>query len=148
MLVCGFVGMCAAECPKVICVNRGVTQEVCVVQEERWEAKSGTLSGRLEVAANEACELRIRAGFGARAWTVVSASVTGGNGYELSIAPGEGVAARPDDAYSNANTPEQPMTYIHEPKTVDGIVRVAFACGTAGSVTWRVRFTEQAAASR
>jgi len=137
---------CEGGRPSVICVTGGVARGSCAVAEVRWNARIRELSGSVEVVANEICVLLIRAGDGASAGAVVSASVTGGNGYELAIAPGEGVAARPDDAYSNANTPEQPMTYIHEPKTDNGIVRVVFSCGTAGPVTWRVRFAERVAA--
>ena len=138
----------ALERPSVICVTGGVARGSCAVAKERWSAKDRTLSGVVEVVANETYVLFIQAGDSRNVGEVVSASVTGCNGYELAIAPGEGVAARPDDPYSNANTPEQPMTYIYAPETKNGVVRVTFLSGTAGPIIWRVRFAECGAASR
>lgn len=134
--------------PRLVAVTGCRAQGESAVEKERWDAKTRTLSGVVTVVANAACELRISVGEGAGVGPVVLAALTGGSGYELVIAPGEGVVARPDDAYSNANTPEQPMTYLHAPETKEGFVRVAFSCGTAGQVTWKVRFAERGDAAQ
>lgn len=132
--------------PQLISTSRHITQGLVDVTEERWDAKTRTLSGVSHVVANDPYELRILTyGADASIGAVASASLTGWNGYELTIAPGEGVVARPDDAYSNANTPDAPMTRLFEPKSEEGLVRVAFTCGTGGKVTWKVTFSDKPA---
>ena len=61
------------------------------------------------------------------------------------VSTGDGLAARPDDAYSIANTPDAPITTLHEPAVEEGLVRVAFTSGSGGPVAWRVTFSERPA---
>jgi hypothetical protein len=53
--------------------------------------------------------------------------------------------ARPEDAYSNANTPDAPMTRLSEPKTEEGLVRVAFTSASGGPFAWKVTFSDKPA---
>ena len=132
--------------PQLISTSRHITQGLVDVTEERWDARTRTLSGVSHVVANDPYELRVLTyGADASIGAVASASLTCWNGYELTIAPGEGVVARPDDAYANANTPDAPMTRLFEPKAEEGLVRVAFTCGTSGKVTWKVAFSDKPA---
>jgi hypothetical protein len=120
--------------PQLIATSRHITQGLIDVTAERWEAATRTLSGVSETVAGDRYELRILTYTGdsatpgrpARGFAVESAGITGANGYELTVAPGDGLAARPDDAYSNANTPDAPITTLHEPAVEEGLVRVAF----------------------
>ncbi len=50
---------------------------------------------------------------------------------------------RPDDAYSNANTPNAPMTTLFEPVTEEGLVRAAFVSGVGGMITWKATFSDK-----
>ncbi len=136
-----------ADHPQLISTSRHITQGMVDVKQERWDAAARTLSGVSETVAGDPYELRILTYTGAATpvGAVVSASVTGPNGYELTIAPGEGVVARPDDAYSNANTPDAPMTRLFEPKTEEGLVRVAFTSGSGGPFAWKVTFSDKPA---
>jgi hypothetical protein len=136
--------------PQLISTSRHITQGMVDVREEKWDAKSRTLSGVSQTVANDPYELRVLTytGTGAPVGAVASAAITGSNGYELTIAPGEGLVARPDDAYSNANTPDAPMTRLSEPKTEEGLVRVAFTSGSGGTVAWKVTFSDTPAPAR
>jgi len=129
--------------PQLISTSRHITQGIVDVQKEKWDAKTRTLSGVSETVAGDRYELRILtyAKAGAAIGAVASAAITASNGYELTIAPGEGLVTRPDNAYSNANTPEAPMTTLFEPKTEEGLVRVAFTTGGGGPIAWRVTFS-------
>jgi len=133
--------------PQLISTSRHITQGIVDVTDERWDPKTRTLSGLSQTVANDPYELRIltytRAG--APVGAVASATITTWSGYELTVEPGDGVAVRPDDAYSNANTPDAPMTRLFEPKTEEGLVRVAFASGSGGRVAWKVTFSEKSA---
>jgi len=139
--------------PQLIATSRHITQGLIDVTAERWEAATRTLSGVSETVAGDRYELRILTYTGdsatpgrpARGFVVESAGITGANGYELTVAPGDGLAARPDDAYSNANTPDAPITTLHEPAVEEGLVRVAFTSGSGGPVAWRVTFSERPA---
>ncbi|HRR34162.1 MAG TPA: hypothetical protein P5026_08705 [Kiritimatiellia bacterium] len=133
--------------PQLIATSRHITQGLLDVVEERWDAATCTLSGVSETVAGDRYELRIltcTSGCPARTFVVDSAGITGANGYELTIAPGDGVVARPDDAYANANTPDAPITTLYEPTVEDGrLVRIAFTSGSGGTITWRVTFSER-----
>ncbi len=133
--------------PQLISTSRHITQGIVDVTEERWDPKTRTLSGVSQTVANDPYELRVLtyAGPGAPIGAVASAAITGSNGYELTITPGEGLVARPDDAYANANTPAAPMTRLCEPKTEEGLVRVAFTSGSGGPVAWKVTFSDKPA---
>ncbi len=131
--------------PQLISTSRHITQGMVDVQEERWDAKSRTLSGVSDVVAGDRYELRILTFTSASANAVTSATITGSNGYDLTTAPGEGLVTRPDDAYSNANTPEAPMTTLFEPQAEEGLVRIAFSSGTGGRVAWQVTFSDKPA---
>jgi hypothetical protein len=133
--------------PQLISTSRHITQGLVDVSEERWDARTRTLSGVSEVVANDPYELRVLTytSGGAALGAPVSASVTGPNGYELTAAPGEGVVARPDDAYANANTPDAPMSRLTEPKAEEGLVRVAFTSGTSGRIAWKIAFSDKPA---
>ncbi|MFA7051768.1 MAG: NPCBM/NEW2 domain-containing protein [Kiritimatiellia bacterium] len=139
--------------PQLIATSRHITQGLIDVTAERWEAATRTLSGVSETVAGDRYELRILTYTGdtdtpgrpARGYAVESAGITGANGYELTVAPGDGLAARPDDAYANANTPDAPITTLHEPAVEEGLVRVAFTSGSGGPVAWRVTFSDRPA---
>jgi hypothetical protein len=133
--------------PQLISTSRHITQGLVDVIEERWDAKTRTLSGVSQTVAGDPYELRILTytGAGASVGAVASATLTGWNGYELAIAPGDGVVVRPDDAYANANTPDAPMTRLFEPKTEEGLVRVTFTSGSSGTVAWKVTFSDKPA---
>lgn len=133
--------------PQLISTSRHITQGIVDVKEERWDAATRTLSGVSHVVAGDRYELRILTytGAGASAGAVTSAAITGPNGYELTLSPGEGLVTRPEDAYSNANTPDAPMTTLFEPKTEEGLVRVAFTSGGGGTFAWKVTFSDKPA---
>lgn len=139
--------------PQLIATSRHIKQGLLDVTAERWEATTRTLSGVSETVAGDRYELRILTyttdadapGHPARGFVVESAGITGANGYELVIAPGDGVAMRPDDAYANPNTPDAPMTTLYEPVAEKGLVRFAFISGSGGSVSWRVTFSDRPA---
>ena len=133
--------------PQLISTARHITQGIVDVTAERWDAKTRTLSGVCLTVAGDRNELRILTytSPGAACGAVASAAITGANGYELTIAPGEGQVTRPDDAYSNANTPDAPVTTLFEPKAEEGLVRVAFSCGSGGPVAWKVTFSDKPA---
>ena len=109
--------------PQLIATSRHIKQGLLDVTTERWDATTRTLSGVSETVAGDRYELCILTytndaaapGHPARGFVVESAGITGANGYELVIAPGDGVAMRPDDAYANPNTPDAPMTTLYEP---------------------------------
>jgi hypothetical protein len=145
--------------PQLISTSRHITQGLVDTRDVRWDAKTRTLSGITDAVAGDRTELRIltytgkvapdlRAGTGnprpevAGYPSAVSAAITGSNGYELTIAPGEGLVARPDDAYAHANTPDAPLTTLYEPKSEEGLARVVFISGTGGPVSWRVTFSD------
>jgi hypothetical protein len=132
-----------ADHPQLISTSRHITQGMIDVKEEKWDAKRRVLSGVSQTVAGDRYELRILTytEAGATVGAVASVAITGPNGYELTIAPGDGLVTRPDDAYSNANTPGAPMTTLFEPKTEEGLVRVAFTSGTGGPIAWRVTFS-------
>ena len=129
--------------PQLISTSRHITQGIVDVKEERWDAATRTLSGVSHVVAGDRYELRILTytGAGASGGAVSSAALTGPNGYELTITPGDGLVTRPEDAYSNANTPDAPMTTLFEPTTEKGLVRVAFTSGCDGTFMWKVTFS-------
>lgn len=133
--------------PQLISTSRHITQGIVDVEQERWDAKTRTLSGVSQTVANDPYELRVLTytGTGAPLGAVASAAITGPNGYEMTIAPGDGLVARPDDAYANANTPAAPMTRLSEPKTEEGLVRVTFTSGSGGPVAWEVTFSDKPA---
>jgi hypothetical protein len=133
--------------PQLISTSRHITQGIVDVEQERWDAATRTLSGVSQTVANDPYELRVLTytGTGAPIGAVASASVTGSNGYELTITPGDGLVVRPDDAYANANTPDAPMTRLLEPKTEEGLVRVSFTSGSGGAVAWTVTFSDKPA---
>lgn len=139
--------------PQLIATSRHIKQGLLDVTAERWEATTRTLSGVSETVAGDRYELRILTyttdadapGHPARGFVVESAGITGANGYELVIAPGDGVAMRPDDAYANPNTPDAPMTTLYEPVAEKGLVRFAFISGSGGPVSWRVTFSDRPA---
>lgn len=131
--------------PQLISSSRHITQGLIDVSEVIWNPATRTLSGVSQVVANDRTELRILTHATIPVGVVESATITGDNGYELTIAPGEGLVARPDNAYANANTPDAPMTMLFEPKSEEGLVRVAFICGTSGLVSWRVTFSDDPA---
>jgi hypothetical protein len=130
--------------PQLISSSRHITQGLIDTRDVRWDAKTRTLSGTTDAVAGDRTELRILTYTlaDASALTATAAAVTGANGYELTIAPGEGLVTRPDDAYTNANTPDAPFTTLEEPKTEEGLARVAFTCGASGPVAWRVTFSD------
>jgi len=133
--------------PQLISTSRHITQGMVDVISERWDARTRTLSGVSQTVANDPYELRVltRVRSGATVGAVVSAAITGANGYEMTVYPGDGVVARPDDAYAHANTPDAPMTRLFEPVTEEGLVRVTFISGSGGPVAWRVTFSDQPA---
>lgn len=139
--------------PQLIATSRHIKQGLLDVTTERWDATTRTLSGVSETVAGDRYELCILTytndaaapGHPARGFVVESAGITGANGYELVIAPGDGVAMRPDDAYANPNTPDAPMTTLYEPVAEKGLVRFAFISGSGGSVSWRVTFSDRPA---
>ncbi len=133
--------------PQLISTSRHITQGLVDVLEERWDPRTRTLSGVSEVVANDPYELRLLTyvSAGASVGEPLRAAVTGPNGYELTIAPGDGVVARPDDAYSHANTPDAPMSRLAEPKSEEGLVRLTFTSGTSGRIAWKVVFSDQPA---
>ncbi len=133
--------------PQLISTSRHITQGMVDVRQERWDAKTRTLSGVSETVANDPYELRVLTytGAGAPVGAVASAAITGPNGYELTITPGDGLVARPEDAYSNANTPDAPLTRLSEPKTEEGLVRVAFTSASGGPFAWKVTFSDKPA---
>jgi hypothetical protein len=130
--------------PQLISTSRHITQGMTDVKAERWNPATRTLSGVSEVVANDPYELRILTftGAGKGVGAAASAAITGPNGYELTITPGEGLVTRPEDAYANANTPAQPMTTLVEPKTEEGLVRLAFTSGSGGAFAWKVTFSD------
>ena len=128
--------------PQLISTSRHITQGLIDVSKVTWNPATRTLSGTSQVVANDRYELRILTHARVPVGAVASAAITGQNGYELTVEPGDGLVARPDDAYTNANTPDAPFTTLHEPVTEEGLVRVAFTSGTGGAVTWRVTFSE------
>jgi len=133
--------------PQVISTSRHITQGVIDLTQERWDSATRTLSGLSQTVANDRYELRILthasggAQGSARGFALASVAITGPNGYDLTLAPGEGLVTRPDDAYANANTPGAPFTTLFEPQTEEGLLRVAFTCGSGGPVAWRVTFS-------
>lgn len=133
-----------ADHPQLISTSRHITQGMVDVTEEKWEAKRLTLSGVSQTVASDPYELRILTytGTGTAIGAVASVAITGSNGYEMTLTPGDGLVTRPDDAYANANTPGAPMTTLFEPKTEEGLVRVAFTSGTGGPIAWRVTFSK------
>jgi len=131
--------------PQLISTSRHITQGITDVRAVTWDPVSRTLSGVSDTVADDRYELRIltHADASASFGTVLSAAITGPNGYELTIAPGEGQVTRPDDAYAHANTPDAPRTTLFEPKSEEGLVRLAFISGSGGQVSWRVIFSER-----
>jgi hypothetical protein len=94
-----------------------------------------------QAVAGDRTELRILTHAAAPVGAVAAAAVTMANGYELAIAPGDGLVTRPDDAYTHANTPGAPFTTLFEPAPEEGLLRFAFISGTGGPVAWRVTFS-------
>jgi len=132
--------------PRLLNTTRPVTPVAGEARGVTWDPVTRTLSGVCDAAAGESYELLIptHTAATARAVAALSASVTGPNGYELAIAPGEGQVTRPDDAYAHANTPDAPRTTLFEPQTEEGLVRLVFISGSGGQVIWRVTFAERA----
>ncbi|MDR2850031.1 MAG: alpha-galactosidase [Verrucomicrobiota bacterium] len=126
--------------PQLISTSRHITQGVVDVSNLAWDPAARALSGVSQTVAGDRTELRILTHGATSVGPVLSAAVTCANGYELTISPSEGVAARPDDAYTHANTPDAPMTMLYEPKTEPGLVRLAFISGTGGPIPWRIIF--------
>ena len=133
--------------PQLISTSRHITQGLIDVSKVSWNPATRTLSGISQTVANDHYELRILTHAHVPVGAVASAAITGGNGYELTVAPGDGLVTRPDDAYTNANTPDAPFTTLFEPVTEEGLVRVAFTSGTGGTVAWRVTFSDTPASA-
>ncbi len=139
------------ERPQLIATSRHITQGLADVTAERWDSATRTLSGISETVTGDRYELCIltytvdagKQGRQARGFTVESAGITGANGYELTVAPGDGLAIRPDDAYANANTPDAPITTLQEPAVEENLVRVVFTSGSGGPVAWRITFSDR-----
>ena len=136
--------------PQLISTSRHITQGLVDVANVSWDTATHTLSGVSQTVAGDRYELRILTYTGAAGsfGAVASVTITGSNGYDLTTTPGEGLVARPDDAYANANTPDAPITTLFEPKTEEGLVRVAFTSGLGGPVAWRVTFSNAGGARK
>lgn len=146
---CAVLAVCAvANHPQLISTSRHITQGLVDVKRAHWHAASRTLEGTSETVAGDRYELRILTYTGENKPAYdnpIRVVLTGANGHELTITPGEGSVTRPDDAYNTPNTPSAPMTTLFEPQREEGLVRVSFISGSSGRVTWRVIFAEQPA---
>ena len=131
--------------PQIISTSRHIAQGFTNVSSLVWNPVTRTLSGISQAIAGDRTELRIltRTRFGTRMPPPASAAITGSNGYELTVAPGDGLVTRPDDAYAHANTPDAPFTTLFEPAAEENLVRLAFISGADGPVAWRVTFLER-----
>ncbi len=112
----------------------------CDQGEIVWSLRTRTLSGSFQAVAGEPNIVLITLADTKHIKGVESAALININGYELGITPGEGQAARPDDAYANANTPDAPISIVDEPQLKGQNANFIFTSGSSGKVSWRVTF--------
>ncbi len=125
--------------PQLISTSRHITQGMVDVKEERWDAKTRTLSGVSQTVAGDRYELRLltytraAASFGA----IGVVTLTDRSGRDL-VSDGTAPTQRQDDGYGGGTT----VTTLEAPKVEEGLVRVAFTSGIGGPVAWRVTFSD------
>jgi hypothetical protein len=67
----------AASHPQLISTSRHITQGLVDVLEEKWDAKSGVLSGRSKVVAGDRYELRVVVPTGESSWVLATSEIPG-----------------------------------------------------------------------